>query len=352
MSPRKAWRGSLVARRLGRLLPVASWLAAQSAIAPPAVAAPVPLARPAGLQFIEVSPPACKPEAFALVPFLDSLRVELAVTGIRCCMLAEPNGAVTSAVPLRVKVETAPCGSDRDTVQIAVQDDDSARVVHRELSLADVVPTARPRTLALAVAELVRSLGQQPPNEAPKTAVTAEVHAPAPPASPASRAAVHVEGEARVLPTRDTLMWGARARMGSPWRSLHVDFDLGVDQASRRVDLGTVQVRCATAGLAVGPRLASSIAILDLGVRAELGWAWIRGDTSLATVQAEAGSDLVASLGLRTAVEFPARSSFRASLALEGGGFVHGTKGEADGRSVVGMTGYYALVSVGIAVSP
>jgi hypothetical protein len=344
-------QGPPVTRRLGRLLPITVLVAiTQPAIAQSSSPAPLASSSPAGLQFIEVAPPSCQPGAFAMIPFLDSLRVELAGTGLRCCTLAAPSAPVSAAVPVRVQVETIPCGPSSDTVWIAVQD--AARVAQRELSLTDVVPTARARTLALAVAELIRSLGQPSPDHEqapPAIAVPAQAQAPA---QPRSRVAIRVEGEARSLPTRDTLMWGARVRVAVPWRSLHLDLDLGVDQASGQVDLGSVQLRTATAGLGIGPRFASSMAMLDLGVRAEVGWAWVRGDTGRTTVQAGAGSDMVASLGLRASLELPARSKLRPSIALEGGGVVHGTRGEADGRSVVGMTGYYGLASIGLAVSP
>jgi len=356
MRPWQALQGSPVGRWLGSLLPfpiMALWLVGPPSIVQPAMAAPVPAPSPTGLQSIEVSAPACKAGAFEMIPFLDALRVELAGTGVRCCTLAESDGGPTATVSLRVKVETAPCLRDGDTVQLWVQDVSEARVVHRELSLADVMPAARPRTLALAVAELIRSRGQPFAGEAPPSiAFSAEAPLPAPSSSPGSRVAVRVEGEARILPTRDTLMWGARMRVAAPWRSLHIDLDLGVDRASRQDDLGSVQLRSASVGLGAGPRLVAGMGILDLGLRAELGWAWVRGDTGSANVQSGAGSDLVASLGLRAALELFARSRFRPSIALEGGGVLHGTKGEADGRSVVGMTGYYGLASIGVAVSP
>jgi hypothetical protein len=42
----------------------------------------------------------------------------------------------------------------------------------------------------------------------------------------------------------------------------------------------------------------------------------------------------------------------RPGIALEAGLVLHGMDGEASYRPVVGMTGYYALLALGLALSP
>jgi hypothetical protein len=291
-----------------------------------------------------------------MVPFLDYLRVELSGRGLVCCTVADLTSGATAAASVRVSIEIVPCSSDGEGVQLSARDLANSRGADRRVSLSDIAPAARPRALALVVAELIRSLGQPAPDDAaPRVAVStegsppkvAELERPRP-----SRVSINLEGEARLLPSRDTTMWGGRVRLVAPWRWLHADLDLGADYASAQVDLGEVLLRSATVGVTVGPRFPAQVAIIDLGLRAELGWAWIRGETGLADVRAQSGSDLVSSMGLRASLEIPARMTVRPSLALEGGYVLHGVKGEADAQAVVGMTGYYLLATLGIAVSP
>jgi hypothetical protein len=289
-----------------------------------------------------------------MVPFLDSLRVELAGSNLACCTLTESSSGATATAWLLVSVEVVPCSSDGQDVQVSVHGQSDGREVERTISLDDVVATARPRVLALVVAELIRSLGQVAQDEASVPGadfVQDSPPAPSPFVRPVSLS-VHVEGETRVVPTLDTTMWGGRARFTVPWHKLHLDVDVGFDYASAQDDLGEVLWRSASMGLGVGPRFSSRMAILDLGLRAELGWAWIHGEASFSGVRTRAGSDFVSNLGLRISVEVPAGMKVRPGIALEAGPVLHGMKGEVSSRPVVGMTGYYMLVALGLAVSP
>ena len=309
---------------------------------------------------VVISTPLCKVEPFSLASFLDSLQVELAGTALRCCTLVQPGDRTPTAASLRVKVELAPCVADADRVQVSVQEPHDSRVVEREVSLADVAQTARPRALALVVAELIRSLEQGAPSETPeaiavpaKRAFASSTPAPTPPSEIARPVAlsIHVAGEARGLPKWHTTMWGGRVGFTVHWRILHADLDLGADYARARAELGDVLVRSASAGFGLGPRLATRIAIIDLGLRAELGWAWIRGETRFADVRTGAGSDLISTVGFRVSFEVPAELKIRPGLTLESGGVVRGVNGEVNGQPVVGITGYYLLAALGIAVS-
>jgi hypothetical protein len=205
------------------------------------------------------------------------------------------------------------------------------------------------------VAELIRWL-EQGVGAATRQAIAAPIQVAAPsPAPPGAQQplgfSIHVEAEARALPTRDTTMWGGRARLLASRRRLHADLDLAGSYARAETELGVVLLRSVSAALGVGPRFATRTLIVDLGLRAELGWAWIRGETTLADVRAQAASDLIASAGLRLSPEAFAQRRIRPSLALEGGGMLRGVKAEASGQPVAGMTGYYVLAGLGIAVS-
>jgi hypothetical protein len=298
---------------------------------------------------VEVSSPTCKAGYLPMVSFLDSLRVELAGRALACCTVVEPGKETGTAV--YVAIELVPCVPDGDQVQVAVHDRGSGTATERDVSLADVAASARPRALALAVAELIRALAQPSPPEPPPSKATPE-EAP-PPVTTVERAvaSMHFEGELRALPTRDTAMWGGRVRLSAPWHRLHADLDLGGGFASAHPELGDVLMRMASVGLTVGPRLANGIAIVDLGLRAEVGWAWIHGETARPGVRTQAGSEWISCAGLRGTLQLPAASSLRPSLGVEGGFILRGAKGESNNQSVVGLTGYYLLAALGLAVA-
>jgi hypothetical protein len=328
------------------------------AAAPAKAAEPVAIPTPRGSQAesVVVSPPQCKATSFELAPFLDSLRVELAGRGFFCCTVAPPGNETPAASMLEVRLEIVPCTADADRLHASARAPVDSRAVERVISLADVARTARPRALALAVAELVRWLEQGAEDTTTEAVVVQATAAPSSTAEPQSPArplalALGVEAEARGLPTRDTMMWGGRARLVAHRRWLRVDLDLGASYARVPGELGVVSLRCASAGLGLGPRFATRTVIAHLGLRAELGRVWIRGKPALADVRAGSGSDLIANVGLRLSLEAPAQGKLRPSLTLESGGILRGVKANVDGQPVAGMTGYYVLVALGIAVS-
>jgi hypothetical protein len=313
------------------------------------------LAAAAPAPSVVISPPVCKSDAFPLIPFLDSLRVELAASRLGCCTLAEADDQEPADGSLHVRIEIEPCVADSNRVQVSAQAAADARATEREVSLADVIPSARPRALALAVAELVRSLEQgapKPPSDTITAPAKAAVLAPPPAAGTPARALEAVfEGESRVYPARDTVMWGGRLRFTASRSRFHAALDCGADFARAGSDLGNVLVRGATAGFALGPRLKTGIAIIDVGLRAELGWAWMRGETTSTDVHTGAGSGLISSLGLRVSLAVPARLKVRPSLTLESGAVVRGLEGEVNRQLAAGMTRYYFIAGLGVGVA-
>lgn len=167
----------------------------------------------------------------------------------------------------------------------------------------------------------------------------------------AFRMSLHGEGQVRLLPTRNTTLWGGRLRLSLPGRNLYAQLDLGVDYASAQTELGRVSLRGVSLGLGGGLRLANRLVIFGLGPRFELGQAWIEGETKAADVRTGSGVGVFSCLGLRASLEAPSGTRLRPGLALEGGGVLHGVRGESDGRTVVGITGYYLIGAVAIAFS-
>lgn len=298
---------------------------------------------------VEVSPPTCKAGFPTMVPFLDSLRVELAGRALACCTIVESGKGTSLDRAVRVTVELDPCVTEGARVQVSVQDQANGWAMHREVALDDVAASARPRALALAVAELIRSIEQTPPPE--PLWPTPRAVEPVPTSVHHTPTSLQLQGELRALPTRDTTIWGGRMQLSVPWHHLHVDIDLGGGFASAHDDLGDVLLRSASVGMGLGPRFASRTVTLDLGLRAEMGWTWIRGESQRAGVRTQSGSAWTSCAGLRGAIQVPAALWVRPSLALEGGFVLHGVKGESSNQPVVGMTGYYLLAALGLAVS-
>jgi hypothetical protein len=318
---------------------------------------PMALAEPAGAQpgVVAVLPPLCAWESVPLAPFLASLRVELAGRGLACCTLGNATDWPSSNATVHIEIETVPCSVDPDRVHVKVSEVAAGRRQEREVTLADVTWAARPRALALAVAELVRSLEHAPPVATAEPASPTTVVAPPlrPPAGSRARGrsatlAIAIEVDARVFPTRDTVVWGGRARFSAGWRLFLLAFDAGGGYARARFAQGDVLMRTAGAGLDLGPRLSTRAADIALGLRAELGWAWVQGETHRTDVSAGAGSDLTATAGLRLSVEAPARSRVRPHVTLEGGSVLAGVKAEVNGQPVAGITGYYLRAALGV----
>ena len=59
-------------------------------------------------------------------------------------------------MPIKVTLSIEPCDPATEQIGITVDVTDPPRTVERQVSLADLPPEARPRALALAVAELIR----------------------------------------------------------------------------------------------------------------------------------------------------------------------------------------------------
>lgn len=120
---------------------------------------------------IRVSIPACPSYPFAVEAFLVSLEVELAGQAPPCCLLAPPGTAAAAGTggPL-VTLALEPCGAGATSVSILLHDPARAQDTDRRVGLGDIPAEARPRALALAVAEMVHTLLAAPPPASPPAA--------------------------------------------------------------------------------------------------------------------------------------------------------------------------------------
>jgi hypothetical protein len=335
-----------VTRRRG--LDIGIIVATLAAVRPGAAAAQpeVVTAPPA----VHIVGPECRETPLSIAEFVDALRVELAGRGMRCCTTgAGADAAPAAAGELLVTLAVEPCDPNTPRVGVVVTDTRRLRAVERAVSLADLPPAARPRALALAVAELLHA-ADQPPQPQPPPAPAPPPEPQPPPATTADT--VRLSGGADALlrsyPTRQTFLLGAQLSLGvsgTRWQAA-----LAIDGALGRpsVDLGAVTIRTLAAAVTAGPRFAVGRATIDVGASASAGWAWVRGEPSVAGVIAGSGGGFIAAAGARVAVQAPSSSALRFHAAGEAGAVLHGVDAEVDGSAAAGIAGVYLSVAVGV----
>jgi hypothetical protein len=292
---------------------------------------------------IAVSVAECPSALLGPEPFLSSLRVELAGEGRACCTRlndpAAPAGPVAAAVD--------PCGATPSLVQVHVRDDRSGAALDRQVPLADVSPDARPRALALAVAELIRTAASTP----------AAVVSTAPPAE----AAEAVDGwipllglAVRTHPTGDVTLVGFHAGIELARGAWQAALGAQIESGSPSVSLGKVDTTFAGGSLELGRRLLFGAKALDLGALIGLGIVHLDGVPGSPGTIAGSGSGLEVTAGARAAFDFWRIPHDRAHLrlVLEGGGALRSVEATVNGQSAAGMTGAYLLAGLAASLGP
>ena len=305
---------------------------------------------------IRVSVPACRSAPFSVEAFLGSLAVELAGHVPACCLLDQgppPPGA--DAQPgLRVTLSIEPCDETATSVDVRVHDAAHASESERRVGLGDIPLEARPRALALAVAELVHSASQPaaPPLPRPVAPPTAAlVRSDQAGGAPRPRvpwifisAAVEVETH----PGRNMTLWGVRPSVALARGHWQAALDVDAVAGDPSVPLGDVSTRVLAGTLAAGPRFALGHLIVDLAACGRFGWAWMAGKTGDASAVASSGSAPFASAGGRLGIFLPTAAQVSHLRAfVEAGGMIRGLDATVNGTTAAGLTGGYLLFGVG-----
>ncbi len=295
---------------------------------------------------IRVSVPACAAYPFAVEAFLGSLEVELAGQVPACCLLAPPGTAAatrTGAPGPLVTLAIEPCAANATAVSVHLHDPARAMDADRRVELGDIPGEARPRALALAVAEMVHALLATPP--------------PAPPARPppteAATAARQpglflsgtLEVESHPGNNMSLLGFGASAALArGRWMAA---LDLQWMVADPLVDLGDVRTQLAAGALTAGPRFALRRAIIDLGATGRFGWTWMSGHSSSGAMTGS-GSAPVASAGARLGLFLPTSAGIsHLRLLVEGGAMLRGHDAIVNGVTAAALSGGYVLIGFG-----
>jgi hypothetical protein len=286
--------------------------------------------------------------------WIELLRVELAADRVQ--VWSREANATASAAP-RVALETSPCDGSATSATLTYWAGDVRR--SRTVSLADIEPVARPRVLAMAMAELVRSsmAATVPPVAHTELDVRLHFEAP-PPARTEGRAASPSLGwfaaaETRAFPQAAGGMFGARAGAHVPLGSwLEWIVDAGVLFGSAHDALGDVHGTVATAGMGLLGVGGTSGLLLGVGPRVEGGVGWFRGH---ATAPGAIASSATAPLVL---IALSAEASFRVSaplwgwIGLDAGTSLLGFDGLADNRHVADFAGPLVSARIGVLWTP
>jgi len=312
-------------------------------------ARPAPAADPP----IAVGIPECATAPLPIDAFLTSLRVELAAEGQPCCARVpvdapakEPRNPVSVAIAW-----TCAAGSDQVTIQ--VRHERTGADLHRQVALGDVSADARPRALALAAAELIRSAGVPPlPPPAPPAA-------PPPPASAADLPALdgwlpNAGLAVRTFPSGNLTLWGFHGGVGYARAGWAAAIELFIESGNPTVPLGSVDTTYAGGQLRLGRRFRLARTPFEVGAAGGLGVVHMAGVTTVPGATVESGSALVWTAGVRVAYDFWRIPNDRARLRLmlEGGGVVRGMEATVNGQDAVGVTGFYLMGGLAFTLGP
>jgi hypothetical protein len=283
---------------------------------------------------VRLATPTCLSTSFSIPAFVESLRVELA-------------SRASNSGPILVTLGIEPCDPGTTRVQIAVVHGASGRTLVRDVGLEDVTPEARPRALALAVAELVR--GAQPPSTvASPPAVATDGRAVDTTGARGPAPAVGAEAVLSLFPSRATALWGGRLSLSADRR--HWQFGAFADTSAgeRTYDVGRVAVQSFGAGLAAGPRWVSGRVTVNPGIVVALAWTRIQGHAAEPGVDSGAGAALTVAVRARVAASVSVGRGLSARGFVEGGLMARGFDATVDGVRAAGLSGASVVVGLGV----
>jgi hypothetical protein len=306
----------------------------------------------------------CDPMPFDEASFESLLSIEIANDGYVRAELRAEDGKGPGEEPVG-SVHVRGCGSPNPVVLLRAGAQGEV-IRERTVDLSDVAPAARPRVLAIAMAELMRTAESGPPpqaapvGEAPKVAAESGVVQPVGPVErhpcpcprsepPARRGGIGVALQSRLVRASTPLM-GVRAlglrplAEGSAWLG---EVDVGAEFATVSSDIGDVSVRHVSAGAAVLVGYPEGQTAFFLGPRVEIGYADAKGESASPTVIEDSGGGTVL-VGSLEALVLASFGAVDAMMAWDLGWAATGTVARVDGSPVVGFDGPHVAVRLGM----
>jgi hypothetical protein len=228
------------------------------------------------------------------------------------------------------------CSDDSAVIRVVDPQRDGPLVL--EMQLAQTRPEARPRLLALAIAELIATS---------RLETTSNAAQPAPDATRHPVSLFIAAGSARAYQTglwAPLLAAGAAVRFGA----IALDADVNFDWASHRTNDASIHAR--TLSLAIAPSVLVLRDPLDwdvrLGVRA--GYAWLDGDPRRTTFDAASVSGPFLAPIAGTALRWRVSGRWSLLLAIEVGYVIVPVRGlDADGARLIELKGLRATALIG-----
>jgi hypothetical protein len=289
---------------------------------------------------MRVTTGSCAASPWSASAWGELLAVELAADRIAVELTERASGG---DAPL---VELEPVGCDVATTAATLSCTSSGVGHTRQLDLADVAPVARPRVIAIAVADAVRSCV---PADAPPMVVVERTEAPPTMRAPRAPVALGVLGEARVYSQNVTSLYGPRAFVDVPlFAHVIARGDGGVLLGTATDPLGTIGGTLASVG--AGVRATTRVGRFELGagVRGELGYGWFHGRAGPPTVMATHASSSLAYVAASGGAATRLAGDLGAELDVDVGGTVRGFAANADTRQVFDVEGAVVALRLGI----
>jgi hypothetical protein len=310
---------------------------------------------------IVVNPPGCPAGSFAEGTFLRLLEIELLSEDIHVAKGHD----VASATILTLTLERTACETDGRSVVLGLAS--GRHHGERTITLGDLAVDDRPRALALAVAEVIRSMRAawqrddeataaaptQPANEAPSPApifLHVDLDAGRHPRDPVASATIEGAGAWRVFEAQRTSLLGAQLALRVPLghSSLHARLDAAGYWTNLSDRWGAVDLSSYSGGFAVlvdvGRRPAFSF-----GPRLELGYAMAKGSTSAASLSAASGGKMLAAISLVAGLRIEVHGPWALTAEVEGGSALNGPTVMADNRTIATMSGAFGGARAGLA---
>jgi hypothetical protein len=314
--------------------------------------------------------PRCVTGPFDGNALLRLLAIELLAERIRIV-----NGVVGAANPeLTVEIGGLSCESEIGQVSVRLRSG-AVDVVERQLSLLDLPTGARPRALALAIAELVRETrlrrsgpaGSEVADETLEPAIRGVAGAEASHPSPAPIAQsarpqlvpirkrgpeLQASGDWRLHTASKTSLFGA-SLAGTV--SLRARLDLRLEVSGHWTTLsdpiGAVGLQLYSVGWAALVHAGDAPAIV-LGPRLELGFGRTRGTPRQPNVEGREGGQFIALGSIVAGIRPALGGRWSALLELEAGLTLSGLEARADDRTVGAIGGFFGGGRLGVAIAP
>ena len=320
---------------------------------------------PATVQIV-VDP--CNAGAFDRDIFTRAAEIELRGDGVeRVIVVAARAAGKPEPTMATVTLSALPCSADAKEVEMALDDVTTSKSVRRRLTLGDVPVTARPRVLALAVAELLHASWSElrlprapPPPVTLPPSVRLAIFEPTPASPPPAQAPTHrptdpnlhadlmIEG--RSFPNYGSAVVGpnvAASVRPSASFPVRMRLDLRALFGTSYDPLGSISTRLLGGGVAaVLARTAGPIDV-EIGPHLGLGWGSVSGHAAGTNIEASSGGGAVLDASALFLVRVALGGSFWATLAVDVGAVIVPVDGQSADRRAAGFGGPMAGAAVG-----